>query len=105
MGGGASSPLGPDSTWTQDSEMTGIKMEARIAQMEARILKEQEEKFNKMLEAITSIPQKGSSDTDTGDRDGKDVRERTESLIKLMAEMKEKVDLLLGGENEANKHH
>ena len=60
-GGGSSSPLGPDSTWT-DSEMTGHKMEARFAQMEARILKEQDEKFNKMLEAIMNIPQKPAPD-------------------------------------------
>ena len=81
--------------------MTGLKMEARIAQMEARILKEQDERFNKMLEAITSIPRKVTSDSDSGD--GKKISESTESLIKLMTEMKEKVDLLLGGENEANK--
>ena len=99
-GGGSSSPLGPDSTWT-DSEMTGHKMEARFAQMEARILKEQDEKFNKMLEAIMNIPQKPAPDA--SDANEKMLNENTENLIKLMTELKGKVDLLLGGENEANK--
>ena len=95
-GGGASSPLGPDSTWS-DSEMTGHKMEARFAQMEARILKEQDEKFNKMMEAIGNISQKTASVSPVSET------ESSENLMKVLAELKDRMDLLQGGEKGANK--
>lgn len=99
-GGGVGSPLGPDSTWS-DSEMSGQKMEARFAQMEARILKNQDEKLEKIIEAIGSI--KAAPVTARSNETSMTMNENTENLIKIMTEMKVKVDLLLGGENEANK--
>ena len=77
--------------------MTGPKMEARFAQMEARLLKEQDEKFNKMMEAIGNIQQKSASVSPASET------ESSENLMKVMAELKDRMDLLQGGEKEANK--
>ena len=71
-------------------------MEARFAQMEARILKEQDDKFNKMMEAIGNISQKTASVSPVNQTDS------SENVMTLLGDLKDKIDRLLGGEKEAN---
>lgn len=118
-GGGARSPLGPDSTWGE-AELNASKMEARFAQLETRLLKDQEEKYIKLMEAIQGNVNPGSPSgsipSDIGTKilelqefieqkclPVMDSVEKSVDLAKAMDDMKNKLELLLGGENEANK--
>jgi len=125
-GGGAGSPLGPDSTWGE-AEFSASKMEARFAQLESRLLKDQEEKYIKLMEAIQGSVSNPDMPGAQGDQFGSkinelqeiieqkclpciekilpamDTLEKSVDLVKTMDEMKNKLEMLLGGENEANK--
>eukprot|EP00092_Neocalanus_flemingeri_P017244 GFUD01018647.1.p1 GENE.GFUD01018647.1~~GFUD01018647.1.p1 ORF type:complete len:1673 (+),score=562.04 GFUD01018647.1:126-5144(+) len=124
-GGGAGSPLGPDSTWGE-AELNG--MDARFAQLEARLLKDQELKYKKLMEAIQGSNSQGSQEGGVpSNQVGAKIVELQETieqkcipsiekilpvmetleksveLTKAMDDMRSKLELLLGGENEANK--
>jgi len=125
-GGGAGSPLGPDSTWGE-ADLNGSKiMDARFAQLEAKLLKDQEEKHNQLMEAIQGFSNPDSArERVPSDQVGNnnlyeiiekkclpcvekilpfmDTLEKSVELTKAMDDMKHKLELLLGGENEANK--
>eukprot|EP00090_Calanus_glacialis_P004110 TRINITY_DN13042_c0_g1_i1.p1 TRINITY_DN13042_c0_g1~~TRINITY_DN13042_c0_g1_i1.p1 ORF type:complete len:1677 (-),score=602.43 TRINITY_DN13042_c0_g1_i1:383-5413(-) len=125
-GAGAGSPLGPDSTWGE-AEFSASKMEARFVQLEAKLLKDQDEKYNKLMEAIqghVSNPDSPGIHSDqVGAKIGElqeiieqkclpciekmvpvmDIVEKSVDLVKTMEEIKSKIEMLLGGENEANK--
>ena len=118
--GGSTSPLGPDSTWG-DADLNGSKMEARLAQLELKLIKDNEERFSKMEDNLTTLMETyyknlqsspGQSVEISDNNSDKTyqllerylpVLENSLNLDKALKEMKEKLDLLLGGENEANK--
>ena len=102
-------------------------MEARFVQLEAKLLKDQDEKYNKLMEAIqghVSNPDSPGIHSDqVGAKIGElqeiieqkclpciekmvpvmDIVEKSVDLVKTMEEIKSKIEMLLGGENEANK--
>jgi len=123
---GAGSPLGPDSTWGE-AEFSASKMEARFVQLEAKLLKDQDEKYNKLMEAIQGnvsnpdLPRVHSDQVGAKIGELQDIIEqkclpciekmgpvmnmveKSVDLAKTMEEIKSKIEMLLGGENEANK--
>ena len=98
-------------------------MDARFAQLEAKLLKDQEEKFSKLMEAIQGSDLTGVNSDQVGAKvvelqsvietkclpcieklvPAMDSIEKSVSLSKTMDDMKNKLEMLLGGENEANK--
>merc|ERR1719300_2139383 len=120
--GGATSPLGPDSTWAgaEAGDIAGAKMEARFAQLEQRLLQDSEERFklmehhmimmlkniqktNEFCETIVKREDSQSAKTQQYLEKFLPLLENDMNLTKTLENMQEKIDLLLGGENEANK--
>merc|ERR1719158_2602934 len=88
------SPPGPDSTCVEGELMSGHKLEARLQAMEAKLLKEQEEAFNRIIEEVRmgrqQVTEEAQPLTDTPE---------IKTLLESMESMTSKLDLLLGGEN------
>lgn len=90
VGGG--SPTNPDSTCQTGDEMNQI--EARIQAMEERLLKDQETKFKTLLATINASKATGADNHTSTNQVG---------LEAGMKDLKEKIEHLVSGENEANK--
>merc|ERR1712227_27856 len=91
-----------------DADINGSKMEARLAQLELKLIKDN---LAALIEKNLQPPPGQSVDQSDASSDKTyqlleryiPVLENSLNLDKTLKEMKEKIDLLLGGENEANK--
>ena len=108
--GGSISPLGPDSTWG-DTELqagAGPRLEARLAALETRLLKDQEEKFTRLMEVVqvsrtAQLEEEQVVTLMERVLPRLELSQKTDGLAKALDETKTKIELLLGGEQEANK--
>ena len=117
--GGAISPLGPDSTIESESELVSSRMEARFSALEAKLLKDSEERFANLETSIASLLETQMMQRDKSvipPRDTTDdvntrlmleklvpIMENNDKLRQDIKDMNDKIELLLGGEKEANK--